>query len=52
MVAVAVLLSLSSTTARPSDPEGAGGASPDPKVTFKCVDIGDGKKECCFYKQP
>ena len=37
--------------------EGAGGSSPDPKVTFKCVDIPDegekkGMKECCFYKQP
>ena len=32
--------------------EGAGGGSDDPKVTFKCVDIGDGKKECCFYTQP
>ena len=32
--------------------EGAGGGSADPKVTFKCVDIGDGKKECCFYKEP
>ncbi len=32
--------------------EGAGGGSSDPTVTYKCVDIGDGKKECCFYKQP
>ncbi len=32
--------------------EGAGGGSKDPKVTFKCVDIGDDKKECCFYTQP
>ena len=32
--------------------EGAGGGSNDPKVTFKCEDIGDGKKECCFYKEP
>jgi hypothetical protein len=32
--------------------EEAGGGSNDPKVTFKCEDAGDGKKECCFYKQP
>jgi hypothetical protein len=32
--------------------EEAGGGSNDPKVTFKCVDTGNGKKECCFYKEP
>ena len=32
--------------------EEAGGGSSDPKVTYKCVDKGDGTKECCFYTQP
>jgi hypothetical protein len=32
--------------------EAAGGGSNDPKITYKCTDIGDGKEECCFYKQP
>lgn len=32
--------------------EEAGGGSSDPKVTYKCVDVGDGTRECCFYTQP